>query len=167
MISMIVCADMNGAIGKDNKLLCKLSDDLKYFREKTLDKFVVMGRKTWESIGSKPLRDRMNVVISSNPNLVGDDRIAVVTDDVYNIINLAERFPDLEIMIMGGSQIYELFLPYAEKIYITRVHNIFEDSDAFFPVLDLNKWVMTNISKIKFADEKNDFSFHHETFELK
>lgn len=164
MIEMIVCADTNNAIGKNNDLLCKLSDDLKYFKEMTVGKYVVMGRNTWESIGSKPLSDRFNVILSKTMEKYVSPSKFVIVDDIDVIVELNKKFPDLNIMIMGGAKVYEAFLPYASKIYLTRVHNTFEDADTFFPLLDFNEWNLEEMSKIHLADEKNEYNFHHETF---
>ncbi len=154
IISMIVAIDEQGGMGKNNQLLCHLPADLKYFKAKTLHKPIVMGRKTYESIG-RPLPERKNMVFSRTLSSSSD--ISVVTS-VEAILDCAEP----EVMIIGGAEIFSLFMPYATQIYITRIHHIF-DADVFFPTIDESKWT-TEIIEHRLKDEKNHFDL---TFECK
>lgn len=133
-ISMIAAVDRNLTIGKKGGLPWKLPADLKHFQDLTTGHVVIMGRKTYDSIG-KPLPNRTNIVISgkSNPNIPG----CVVVASVEEALNKA---PDnQEIFIMGGGEIYNQFLPFAQKLYLTKIDHQF-DGDIFFPKLDSSEW---------------------------
>lgn len=130
-MKMIVAADKNWGIGKDNKLLCHLPGDLKFFKEKTLGKTVVMGRKTLESLpGGKPLPSRKNVVLTNNPGFSKEG--CEVVHDIAEILAL-DACEDL--MVMGGASVYELLLPYCEVCYVTKIDKAF-DADTHLPNLD-------------------------------
>lgn len=136
MISLVVAMAQNRVIGKNNALPWRLSPDLKRFRRITMGHPIIMGRKTYESIG-RPLDGRKNIVISRNPefrpegvSLAGgiDEALASANDD--------------EIMIIGGADIYEQTLPRAGRIYLTLIHESF-DGDAYFPEINSNEWKET------------------------
>lgn len=151
-ISIIVAIDQFRVIGKDNQLPWHLPADLKYFKSVTLGKPVVMGRKTFESIG-KPLPGRENVIISRNP-----DYQAAGTK---TFLNLAAAFDYLaeheEIMVLGGAEIFKLALPMADRLYITEIHQSF-DGDTYFPEIDENLW--QEVSRDKHSpDEKNHYAY--------
>jgi dihydrofolate reductase len=121
MISMIVAADLNGNIGYDNKLLWNLPADMKFFREKTIGHTVVMGRKTFESIG-KPLPKRKNIVLSKESKSIPD---VVVCNQISDLFFVGKNH-DKEYFIIGGSEIYEQFLPHTDRIYMTVVNAQFD-----------------------------------------
>ncbi|MEL6214898.1 MAG: dihydrofolate reductase [Pseudomonadota bacterium] len=128
LISMIAAVSEDGVIGRDNSLPWRLSADLRYFRQRTMGKPVIMGRKTYESIG-KPLKGRHNIVISGNREL------AIEGVTVVHSLDAAlecERDAD-EIMIIGGAQLYQAAMDIADRLYITRVHLKVPDGDARFP----------------------------------
>lgn len=133
-ITLIVAAAENNAIGKDNQMLWHLPNDFKYFKKQTLNHSVVMGRKTFESIG-KPLPERRNIVITRNPDWMADDvDVANSLDEVLTYCR-----DEREIFIIGGANIYKQALPLASKVLLTRVHtNI--DGDAYFPTLEPKDW---------------------------
>ena len=133
-ISLIAAMSKNRVIGKNNKLPWNIPEDLKYFRDKTRGKTVVMGRKTYDSIG-RLLPKRTNVIITRKLNYDVDGAIIV-----NNIDSLFDNIKDDdEVMIIGGSEIYNQMLPLAERIYLTII-NTEIDGDSFFPQLDDN-WV--------------------------
>lgn len=136
-ISIIVATAKNWAIGVDNQLLWHISADLKRFKALTTAHAIVMGRKTYDSIG-KPLPNRRNIVISRDENL----RIDGV--EVFNSIESAieELSNETEIFIIGGAEIYKQTLPLASKIYLTKVIKSY-DGDAFFPEIDFSEWDKT------------------------
>ena len=151
MISLIVAASTNNVIGNDGELPWRLSDDLKRFKAVTMGKPIVMGRKTFESIG-RPLPGRQNIVISRQDGLTADGCDVVQSiEQAVEVAGAAE-----EIMVIGGSEIYAAFLPLADRIYLTRVHAEFE-GDAFFPSLDESKW-RDSASRIYEADESNEYA---------
>lgn len=130
-MKLIVAADKNWAIGREGNLLCHLPGDLKYFKEKTVGKTVVMGRKTLESLpGGKPLPKRKNVVLTRNRQFECEGCTMV-----YSIEELLKLYNNEELMVMGGSSVYEALLPYCDTCYVTRLDAEFE-ADSHIPNLD-------------------------------
>lgn len=158
MISIIVAASANGVIGVDGELPWRLSADLKRFKELTMGKPIVMGRLTWESIG-RPLPGRQNIVITRQSDLVAEaaDIVATPADALRTAGDMEE------IMIIGGGQIYNLFLPKASRVYLTRVLADIE-GDAWFPALDDSVWELA-ASEPHAADENNEYAFEFRTYE--
>lgn len=137
-VSLIVAASTNNVIGSDGTLPWHLPDDLRNFKRLTTGKPIVMGRKTFDSIG-KPLPDRRNVVITRDPNYVASGCDVVTSPEAaFELLHDAA-----EVMIIGGSQIYAAFLPLADRVYLTRVHAEV-DGDAMFPELDTNEWALVS-----------------------
>jgi len=134
-ISLIAAMADNRVIGIANKLPWKLPADMKWFRQHTLGKPIVMGRKTFESIGAKPLPGRINIVVTSDLNYRTEG--CVVAHSIENALQLASNVP--EVMIIGGASFYTQTLPYAQRIYLTVVHHAF-DGDAWFPDIDWKAW---------------------------
>jgi len=151
VISLIVAVSTNNVIGADGDLPWRLSDDLKRFKAVTMGKPIVMGRKTYESIG-RPLPGRQNIVITRQGDFMADGCDVVrSTADAVEVAGGAD-----EIMVIGGSQIYAAFLPLAERIYLTRVHTEAE-GDVFFPPLDKEEW-RESASERYDADALNDYA---------
>lgn len=139
-LALIWAMSRNRTIGRNNSLPWHLSEDLKYFKRVTMGKPIIMGRKTWESIG-RPLPGRCNIVITTDPNyraegikVVGSLEEAISLADSVGLIDGAE-----EAVVIGGAQIYALALPMADRLYMTQVHAEVE-GDAFFPQFDLTQW---------------------------
>jgi len=149
MISLIVAASTNNVIGFQGDLPWRLSADLKRFKALTMGKPIVMGRKTYESIG-RPLPGRQNIVVTRNPDFVAEGCDVVPSIDAA--IEVAGHAA--EIMIIGGSHIYEAFLPRVDRIYLTRVQAEVE-GDAYLPELSSNEWQETAVEE-HCADESND-----------
>ena len=150
MITLIAACSKNRVIGKDNKLLWYLPNDLKRFKRLTTGKTILMGRKTFESIG-KPLPNRKNIILSNNIDL-HIDGCEIIND--INQLNLTE-----DIVIIGGEQIYKLFIDRADLIELTLIDKDFE-GDAFFPDIDLSKF-------IKYFDEpmySDEFNYNYTTY---
>jgi len=156
MISLIVAASSNNVIGVHGVLPWHLSDDLKRFKTITMGKPVIMGRKTFESIG-RALPGRQNIVISTQANYPADG-CEVVASAAAAIA--AARGAD-EIMVIGGGQIYRQFLPLAERIYLTRVQ-VELDGDAYFPELEEREWRISE-RLIGDNDERNPYRFEFVT----
>lgn len=155
IISIIVAIDENRGMGKDNQLLCHLPADLQHFKTLTLGKPIIMGRKTFDSIG-KPLPGRLNIVLSNQ--LLHIDGVAVVAS-LNDALEQAALQP--EIMVIGGARVFEEALPLANRIYLTVIHHQFE-ADVFFPKLDMSVWAL--IGEHGFSqDDKNryDMTFYH------
>ena len=153
ILTSIVAIAQNGVIGKDNDLIWHLPNDLKHFKNLTKDHTIIMGRKTWESIGSKPLPHRKHIVISRNTNYKANGALVVssVEDAIKNIIDDDQPF------IVGGAQIYKMAMPFVQRLEITYVHHNFK-GDTFFPELDKSLWKQTFEEK-HFKDEKHLYDF--------
>lgn len=143
VIAAIVAMARNRVIGAGNKLLWHIPEDFKHFKRTTLGKPVIMGRRTYESIG-KPLPGRANIVISRNPESVSGDVFAVAT--LGAAIDRARKIASSdkvdEIFIIGGGQIYEESLPVTDRIYLTLIARDYE-GDTFFPALNMQDWNKT------------------------
>jgi dihydrofolate reductase len=158
MISMIVAADENNVIGKDNQLIWHLPDDLKFFKKMTSGHAIIMGRNTFESVG-KPLPDRTNIIITRDKSYTADG--CVVVHSLEEALEVAHR-ADPNPFIVGGEQIYRLALPLADQIYLTRIHHSFE-GDRHFPELN-NEWL--EVESIEHpTDEKHVHSFTFYTYQ--
>jgi dihydrofolate reductase len=156
MISIIVAIGKNNVIGVNNSLPWKLPADLKYFKENTLGKTIVMGLKTFESIGGKPLPGRKTIILNNNEEYKVPEGCRVAKS-IENLLEITKN--ENEVMICGGASVYRQFLPLADRLYITFVHGDFE-GDTFFPEFNLNEWKEIKRINNK-ADEKNncDYSF--------
>ena len=150
MIKMIAACDLNRTIGKDNKLMWKLSSDIEYFKNKTLNQTVVMGYNTYKSFG-KPLASRENVVLSRQ-----DRELPEEVKQYHSVEDVLRDYQDKDIFIIGGQQVYEQFLPYADQIYLTIVVTALKGGDAFFPELS-DEWHCVSRHK-KIADERNEYN---------
>lgn len=151
MLSVIVAVANNNVIGKDNTLIWHLPNDLKYFKELTTGHTIIMGRKTFESLPCI-LPNRQHVVLTRDKNFkVDDDRVKVI----YNVDELKDSIDDeKQHFIIGGAQIYNLLMPFAKKLYITKIYESFE-GDAFFPQIDEKQWTIVD-KKSGTVDEKNN-----------
>lgn len=131
MLSIIVAIANNMAIGNNNQLLCHISDDLKRFKALTSGHPVIMGRKTFDSLPKKPLPNRRNIVLTRDPNF---NHLGIeVVSSVEQALSILPA--ETETFIIGGATVYEQFLPYVEKLYVTWIHKDFV-ADTFFPEID-------------------------------
>ena len=153
-ISIVVAMDTNGVIGKDNELPWRLPADLQHFKKTTMGKPILMGRKTWESIG-RPLPGRTNIVITRDSGYQAEGCVVVNSIDAA----MAAASEQDEVMVIGGAEFYRQVLPRTDTIYLTRIHETFE-GDTVFPELDVADWREVECSD-RLADEKNphDYSF--------
>lgn len=144
-MNLIVAVDNNWAIGKDNDLLIKIPRDQSFFREQTTNNIVVMGRKTLESFPrSKPLKDRTNIVISTNKNYKVEG--GIVLHSVDEALEEVKKYKSEDVYIIGGQTIYEQFLDYCDTAYVTKI-NYSYDADAYFPDLDnKEEWEIKAVS---------------------
>lgn len=140
-MNLIVAVDSNWAIGKENKLLVSIPQDMKFFRETTKGKVVAMGRKTLESFPQgRPLANRVNIVISHNPDYQVKD--AIVVHSVEEAMQESKKHEG-EVFVIGGESIYRAMLPYCNTAYVTRTDHVYE-ADTWFPDLDKNSdWQKT------------------------
>jgi dihydrofolate reductase len=150
MLSIIVAADRNNVIGKDNALIWHLPNDLRYFKEKTTGHAIIMGRRTFESVG-KPLPNRRNIIITRNPGFKAEGcEVVTSLEAAMALVN-----PQDENFIVGGEEIYRQALPLADRVYLTRIDHAFE-GDRHFPELG-PEWELT-ASTEGVLDEKNQFA---------
>jgi dihydrofolate reductase len=164
VVSAVVAASENDAIGKENKLLWHLPNDLKFLKNITWGMAVVMGRKSFESIASKPLKGRLNIIITRQKDLSAEG--IVVANTIEDAVSIAQQNDFKELMVLGGAEIYRLAMPITGRIYITRVHARFEDADAFFPAIDENEWKMVSNEDF-YKDEKHAFDYSFQVWERK
>lgn len=155
-ISLIVAMAENRVIGGDNKLLWHISEDLKRFKALTIGKPVIMGRKTYDSIG-RPLPNRPNIVITRQDNWSTEGVTAV--NSLEAALQTAEKLGSGEIMVIGGAQIYKAALPFATRVYLTLIHKVY-NGDALFPVLPSDEWRETSREKgTQVAEAGMDYEF--------
>lgn len=161
-LSIIVAVAENRAIGKNNDLLWHLSDDLKRFKKLTTGHPVVMGRRTWESLPKRPLPGRRNIVFTQNPDFKAEG-----AEVVHSVNGLFEALKDCdeEVFIMGGAAIYNLLLPFTNRLYVTRVYRDF-DGDVFFPVIDMSEFNLVNLGDPLF-DEESGLDYAYEEYDRK
>lgn len=159
MITIIAAIGKNNALGKDNQLLWRLPKDLKHFKSLTENHPIVMGRKTYESIG-KALPNRTNLVVSRKENWFAED--ILIVSKLKEAIKFAKKI-DEEVFIIGGGEIYKQTMELADRLEITLVEEDFE-ADTFFPKIDLKIWQKTS-EEFHQKDEKNDHDFYFQTYE--
>ena len=158
---MIAAMDKNNLIGNKNALPWRLPADMKWFVRNTLGKPVVMGRKTFESLGGKPLKSRQNIVITRDRGFQAKDvDIAYSLGDVLALSKSAD-----EVMIIGGANFYRQFFPLAHRLYLTKVHGEFE-GDSWFPDYNLDDWQQSQCEHHS-ADENNPYDYSFYIFDRK
>ena len=167
VIKLIVAVDSNFGIGYKNELLFRIKEDLKRFRELTTGHFVVMGRKTYESL-PKALPERFNVVVTRNKAYKAKEPTVVVESDIERIVsqylNTGQQEKDL--YVIGGAEIYSQFLPYADEIHITKIHKEADNVDTYFPIEEALKDFQEVLSE-ELHSEKEDCDLTFITYERK
>lgn len=160
MLSIIVAKAKNNIIGKDNKLLWHLPADMKRFKELTTGHVVIMGRKTFESIG-RVLPNRKSVVFTQNNDFVVDDENVEVVHSMLEIKEYIDN--DEENFVIGGAMIYNLLMPHVKKMYVTEINKDFE-GDTFFPKINEDIWKVTSRER-GVMDERNNLEYEFVTYE--
>lgn len=163
IISFVVAAANNNAIGKDNHLLWHLPNDMKYFKNVTWGMPVVMGRKTYEELG-KALPGRKNIVLTRQPGWEADGVIPV--KNFEDALFLAKEMDVKEVMVIGGGEIYRSVFEKANRIHMTRVDASFENADTFFPVIDPKVWHLVSQKNYE-ADKKHNYNYSFQVWEKK
>lgn len=158
MLSIIVAKAKNNVIGKDNQLIWHISEDLKRFKKLTSGHNIIMGRKTFESLG-RVLPNRFHIVLSNDKKLEIDDRNVKVINDVSELQEYIDS--DEENFVIGGASIYKLLLPISGKLYITQIYEDFE-GDTYFPEINQDEWKM--IEKEEGQKNENDFRYEYITY---
>ena len=161
MLSIIVAKAKNNVIGKDNKLIWHIPEDLKRFKNITTGHTIIMGRKTFESLG-RVLPNRHHIVLCNDANLnIDDENVEVLSD-----ISLLDKYinDDDEHFVIGGATIYKLLMPYCKKMYITEINQDF-DGDVYFPEIDMSVWKVTQKEK-GLKNDKNPYDYDFVTYEM-
>lgn len=159
-ISAIVATAKGNVIGKDNDIPWYLPADLKYFKKQTLNHHIIMGRKTYQSIG-RPLPKRTNIVITRDPFFIATN--CIVCSSVEDALEIAQDNGEQEAFIIGGGMIYELTQQYWDRVYLTEV-DLEVEGDIYFPALKEEEWKLISSNPQK-ADEKNEFDYTFKIFE--
>lgn len=152
--NIIVAVSDNNAIGRNNELLWHISEDLRFFRRSTTGSPIIMGRKTFESIG-RPLPMRVNIVVSRSYKT--GEEVAVVSS-LEEAFKLADETNLERCFVIGGGQIYAQALPLVDRLVVTHVHTVIEDADTFFPPIDPEVWQVAERSEL-FTDEETGYTF--------
>lgn len=158
-VSLIVAATRNQVIGLDNQMPWHLSADLRYFKQRTLGKPIIMGRKTWESLG-RPLPGRLNIVISrqADVELAGAEVFADLEAAILRGQEWATQQGVDEVMVIGGGQLYQQALTLAQRVYLTRI-DLELEGDTFFPVLDAQQWRQTDAQAHPAQNQEPGYTF--------
>ncbi len=156
-LTIIVALAQNNAIGCENRLLWYIPDDLKRFKKITKGHTIVMGMSTYESLPTKPLPDRKNIVMTRKEIEIDGCLVANSVDDAFKLLD-----GNKENFIIGGAQIYEAFLPFTNKLLLTIVHKDFE-ADTFFPPINFNEWIEAEREDF-FDDGKLGFDYSYITY---
>lgn len=169
-VNIIAAIDQNNAIGKGNTLPWRLPADLALFKALTLGKIIIMGRKTWESIGCRCLPGRQTIVVSRDHTRVktlAEDRGVINAPSLPDALGCAKAltahstYPE-DVFVIGGSEIYALALPHTDTIYLSCVSTVVEGADAFFPHIDPEEWEL-QMSTGHIADgDKHTYDWHHQ-----
>jgi dihydrofolate reductase len=166
ILSVVVAASIENAIGKDNQLLWKLPNDLKFFKNLTWGMPILMGRKTFESIGSKALPGRMNIVLTRQSTLIQGSQLLVAAESMEHAMALAEKSGYKELFVIGGSELYRQIIPEADNIYLTRVDGKFPDADTYIDAIDQTKFQLVSTEEMP-KDEKHQYAYRFETWQRK
>ncbi|MDD6210287.1 MAG: dihydrofolate reductase [Bacteroidales bacterium] len=162
LLSIIVAIDSYNGIGKAQKLLCHLPDDLKHFKTVTSGHTVIMGRKTFESLPNGALPNRRNIVLSSNPAFIAEK--TTVCKNLDSALALSEN--EDEVFIIGGASVYKEALDKCDRLYLTRIHHHFKEADTFFPSFNQDEWSV--IEQQEYPDnEKNPYPYTFVTLQRK
>lgn len=161
LVSAIVAVSKNGVIGKNNQIPWHLSSDLKFFKRTTLGHHVIMGRKSFLSIG-RPLPKRTNIIITRDPYFVAAG--CLIARSVEEALEMAYDDDETEAFIIGGGEIYQASLRYWDKLYYTEVDVEIPDGDVFFPEMDRSDWQLIS-EEARPAGEKDDHAFTIKQYE--
>lgn len=160
-IALIAAVADNGAIGRNQQLLCHLPNDLKHFKTLTSGHTVVMGRRTFESLPKGALPNRRNIVLTHNPGLSWPG-----VEVVHSLDEVASLLSDERIFIIGGATLYNETINRADTLYITHIHHTFADADTFFPPIDEALWTKEEVQEMP-ADERHAYPYTFVTYRRK
>jgi len=158
MISIIAAVSEDKGIGRANELLWHISEDLKRFKDLTMGKTVIMGRKTWDSLPRKPLPGRRNIILSDIPEECFEG-----AETAFSLKDALDKCrDDEEVFVIGGGSVYSQFMPYADRLYITRIHRRAE-ADVYFPEINRKTW--KTISRERFISERENIPYTYIIYE--
>lgn len=162
-MNLIVAVSREFAIGKNNDLLFNLPSDLKYFKEKTMGKVVVMGERTYRSLPCRPLKNRVNIVLSSNPSFLGEGvTIARSLDDLLEIL---KKYNSDDIFVIGGGSVYNLLMPYCKYAYVTEIEASVTDADTYINnIKNMPNWTLKSLGEKRL---ENGLEFRFNVYENK
>jgi dihydrofolate reductase len=163
IINMVVAAADNNVIGKDNRLLWHLPNDMAFFKNTTWGMPIIMGRKTYESLG-KPLRGRTNIVITTNNNFAPSSGV-IISNSLDDAIEHAGATDARECYVIGGGQIYKAAMHKADRIYMTRVHTS-PQGDTYFPIINDNEWQKVGSTSFD-RDDRHAYAYSFEIWQRK
>lgn len=167
-VALIAAIGSNRELGKDNQLLWHLADDMTFFKETTAKHYVLMGRKSFESIPKKyrPLPDRVNIIITRNPDYLFEE--CYTCNSLEEAVELARSNGEQRIFIIGGGEIYKEAIAsgIVDEMYLTHVHGSFPTAQVFFPEFDVNDWNKTSIASF-LGEGLNEFGFEIAHYEKK
>lgn len=159
--ALIAAVAENGAIGREQQLLCHLPNDLKHFKVLTSGHTVVMGRRTFESLPNGALPNRRNIVLTHNRDLSWPG-----VETRHNLDEVTAQSPDERIFIIGGASLYNETIGSADTLYITHIHHTFADADTFFPPIDETVWEKVDVQEMP-ADERHAYPYTFVTYRRK
>lgn len=162
MLSLIVAMANNRVIGKNNDMPWHLPNDLRHFKETTLDHTIIMGRKTFDSLG-RVLPKRKHIVLTRSEHTFPDE--VTVLHHIDDLLAYVEKNKDEEMFVIGGGQLFEIMLPHVQKMYITLIDETFE-GDVFFPAFDKKEWNLISEQK-GVKNEKNPYDYYFLVYERK
>lgn len=157
-ISLIVAMDQNRVIGKENDIPWRIPSDWEYVKKITTGSTIILGRKNFDSIG-RPLPNRRNIILTRDNQLTLSD--CEIAHSLIEVFELCKK--EKEVFIFGGEQIYQMFLPYVEKLYITKIHHEFE-GDTFFPSINFDEWKEISVEK-GVMNTKNPYHYYFHVYE--
>jgi dihydrofolate reductase len=161
-LSAIVAADEQLAIGKGNQMPWHLPDDLKFFKKTTMGKPVLMGRKTYDSLG-RPLPGRLNIVVTKSTGMTFPEEVCVY-GDLNEALERMRKESAEEGFVIGGGEIFKLLLPQFDRIYFTRVHTTVPEAEVYFPDFSEEQWKLTQ-EEFHPADDRHPYSFTFQQFD--
>ncbi|MCK9500929.1 MAG: dihydrofolate reductase [Lascolabacillus sp.] len=159
MIAIVVVIDEKNGIGKNGGLLCHLPNDLKHFKKITTGHTIIMGRKTYESLPNGSLPDRINIVVTSGD--VNNFPGCIVVRSIEEALSVSKSHE--KVFIIGGGELYRTTFHLADKLYLTRIHNTFNDADTFFPNIDFKDWELIEEER-HMADDKHLYPYTFLTY---
>lgn len=162
MISLLFAMDSNRVIGYKNDLPWRLPKDLRFFKEKTVSQIIIMGRKTFNSL-KEPLPNRENIIITSNTSFQPEG--TQVIHSVHDILEWNRKNPEKEYFVIGGGNVFEQILPYADRMYMTLIEETFP-GDTYFPDFNEAEWKMTRKEKGE-KDERNPYDYYFIQYDRK